>query len=173
MKLVALPALAEGEHVIEVWRLYTEAGELQPIWLHGEFAVVPITDGAMHIAPARDSVAFGALSAQGLPGYFGEVVYTARVSGTAMNDSRRVKLRLPSLGEVAQVRVDGADAGFVLPAAALDLSSAWRPGTRTVDVVLRIPPDALIASLADEPKNPSPHGLAIGPELVTLARAAS
>ncbi len=174
MRPVALPALTEGEHVIELWMLYAEAGEFQSPWLRGPFAQTAAKDGGLQLAPARESIALGALSAQGLPAYFGGVIYTARVDGAPANDARRIELRLPGLSEAAQVRVDGSDAGFVLPPdTSFDLSGVWRAGTRTVEVILRVKPDALLEALGNEAQaRSSTHGLSAAPEIVTLARRA-
>lgn len=171
MRLAALPALAAGEHVLELWTLYAKAGDLDPLWLRGPFAEIAAKNGHTQLAPARETIALGALLSQGLPTYFGDVIYTARVDGAPVTESRRIELRLPGLGEAAQLRVDGSDAGFVLPPhSSCDLSGVWRAGTRTLEVVLRIPPDALLAALGDNVNaRLSARGLLTAPELVTLA----
>lgn len=172
MRVVPLPLLAAGEHVLEVWRLYAAAGDLQAPWLRGPFADVTVKDECTRIAPARDTIAVGALASQGLRGYFGEVVYAARMDGAPPIEGRRVELRLRGLSEPAEVRVDGSRAGFVLPPhTSADLTEFWRSGTRTVEIVLRVPPDGLLAQLREGRNAPLPrHGLPSPPELVTLAR---
>jgi hypothetical protein len=170
MREVSLPSLVPGEHLLELWRMYAAPGDLQPPWIRGPIADVTLKDEGVRIAAARDTIAVGALASQGLRSYFGEIVYTARMDGAPAVEGRRVELRLRGLSEPAEIRVDGSRAGFVLPPnTTCDLTEFWRPGTRSVEIVLRVPPDGLIAQLHDG-RNAAPphHGLPSPPELVTL-----
>jgi len=172
MRAVALPPLAAGEHTLEIWRLYAAAGDLQAPWLRGPFADVTLKDECTRIAPARDTIAVGSLASQGLRSYFGEIVYAARMDGTPPAEGRRMELRLRGLSEPVEVRVDGSRAGFVLPPHAnFDLTGFWRAGTRSVDILLRVPLDNLLAQLRDgRHAAQAHHGLPSPPEIVTLAR---
>ncbi len=172
MRMVPLPPLNSGEHTLEVWRLYATPGDFQAPWLRGPFADVTLKDECTRIAPARDTIAVGSLESQGLRDYFGTIVYTARVDGAPQTEGRRVELRLRGLSEIAEVRVDGSRGGFALPPhTSVDLTESWRAGTRTVEIILRIPPDNLLAQLRDGRTAASTHhGLPSPPELITLRR---
>lgn len=172
MRVVPLPPLPAGEHTLEIWRLYAAAGELQAPWLRGPFADATVKDECTRITPARDAIAVGALASQGLGGYAGNVVYTARMDGSPPADGRRVELRLRGLSEPAEIRVDGSRAGFVLPPHThADLTEFWRAGTRTIEIVLRVPPDNLLAQLRDGRNAVAVHhGLPSPPDVVILVR---
>lgn len=172
MHVVPLPPLQAGEHMLEIWRLYSTAGDLQAPWLRGPFAEAAPKDDRAKIEPARDAIAVGTLASQGLRSYFGKITYTARLDGTAAAENRIVELHLRGLAEPAEIRVDGSRAGFALPPhTAFDLTNHWRAGTRTIEIILRVPPDNLIAHLRDGRSAMSiQHGLPSPPEIVILTR---
>lgn len=120
IRLVALPDLAAGEHVIEVVRPYTRKSGLEWHYLLGDFGVRVEGRAAVVTAPVR-SLAIGDWTVQGLPFYGGNLTY--RIALAAPGGALR--LALPRIGgPLATVALDGRAAGRVwLPPWRLELGA--------------------------------------------------
>ncbi len=171
-RLLELPPLSAGEHQIEVWQLYSAAGDFQPLWVQGPFDNLAHEGDPPRLAPAHDTTTPGELSAHGLAAYFGAIVYAARVDGFAPGDARRIELRMRGTRRAAEVRVDGSRVGFVLPPQDVcDLTGAWRSGPRLVEIAIMIPPDGLLAALRGQrPADVGPFGTLAAPDIAVFAR---
>ncbi len=174
-RLAGLPPLSPGEHVFEIWRLYSAPGEFQPPWVQGPFTNTASVGEETRITAMRGALTLDELTTQRLPAYCGEIVYAARVDGFTPGDARRIQLRLTGLQYPAEIRIDGSRAGFVLPPQkSCDVTDTWRPGSRLVEVSVRIPPDGLLAALCSwQSKGDASRGILATPEIAVLARRAN
>lgn len=120
IRLVALPDLAPGEHVLEIERPYTRRSGLEWHYLLGDFGVRVEGRRAVVTAPVR-SLAMGDWTAQGLPFYGGNVTYRIPLPA----DGGALRLAVPRIGgPLARAALDGRDAGRIwLPPWRLDLGA--------------------------------------------------
>jgi hypothetical protein len=171
--LVRVPPLSGGEHTLEVSRTFAEPGDLQPPWLMGPFMVNKAGEGERLIEVSDDSVALGRWSTNGLPSYFGEVVYRAEVEGAVFEDDARVRLEVEWLGHAGEVRVNGKPVQTIFCAPyECDLTAHWGPGTKVIEIAVTDAPDNALAGLRMLDEFDTTHAGLIGaPEIAIYGRA--
>jgi hypothetical protein len=120
IRLVALPDLAIGEHVLEIARPYRRTSGLEWHYLLGDFGVRLAGRRAVVTVPVRQ-LAFGDWCQQGLPFYAGNVTYRMPVQGRGVPS----RLAVPHVGgPLVRLALDGHDAGRIwLPPWRLDLGT--------------------------------------------------
>ncbi len=126
--------LLPGENVVELrGDIIPEHCAIQPVYLTGQFDVLPLDTGWL-LAPAAQKQT-GSWKELGLPFYGGRVTYSATFF---MDDPGPARVRLDQWnGMVATVAVNGSDAGVILaPNRVLRLDGLLRRGSNTVSVTV-------------------------------------
>ncbi|TFG88927.1 MAG: hypothetical protein E4H18_01215, partial [Hyphomicrobiales bacterium] len=108
IRLLDLPAMSAGTHVLEVIHPYSRRSGLEWMYLLGDFGVRIEGRRAVLTAPVR-MLNFGDWTHQGLPFYSGNVTYRCPLEGGG-----RLRLGLPHFrASRAKVELDGKDAGRI------------------------------------------------------------
>ncbi|MFZ2053273.1 MAG: glycosyl hydrolase, partial [Candidatus Aminicenantales bacterium] len=116
---------------------FTIHSELEPIYILGDFGLES-GDKGFRLVPAS-ALKLGSWSEQGRPLYPGGVSYSKTYTLSQPNpEKERIVVRLGRwLGSVAEVRVDGKSAGFIVCAPfELDITDLLGAGTNTVSVIV-------------------------------------
>jgi hypothetical protein len=126
--------------------------EVEPVYLAGDFSVVPAAKG-WDIAPPVKNLAAGSWRSQGLPYYSWGVTYSRKFK----IDDTRGKWTI-SLGEwngtVAELTVNGKKAGIVaFPPYRADISNFIKPGENDISVTVK---GSLKNLLGPHHNNPAP-----------------
>ncbi len=124
----------EGSNEVRiVCRPMSIYAELEPVYLLGDFSLVPMDKGWAVAAPRP--LGFGAWSEQGCPFYGHSVTYRKTLE---LDPGERARVRLGRwAGTVAEVRVNGQSAGIIAwPPYELDISGLMKSGTNVVEVVV-------------------------------------
>ncbi|MDZ7373730.1 MAG: glycosyl hydrolase [candidate division KSB1 bacterium] len=126
--------LREGRNEVRiVCRPMSIYAELEPVYLLGEFSLVPLDRGwgmvaerPLDLGPWRD---------QGCPFYGHSVTYQKQLK---VASPARIRVRLGSwAGTVAEVRVNGRSAGILAwPPYQVEVSGEISPGSHTIEVVV-------------------------------------
>ncbi len=82
IRTLCLPAIAAGEHVLELNVPYTRMTDLEWCYLLGHFSIASEQEGCA-LGPAIRALAWGDWTAQGLPFYTGNVTYHCTLPTTA------------------------------------------------------------------------------------------
>lgn len=137
MRCFELPRLREGDNELLLTGDYTEARELEDVFLIGDFAVDP----AREITRESDSLRFGDWCLQGYPHYSGGMVYTFPLP--AYHGEGRILLQLGEYrAAVAEATVNGKSAGLLFGRgrSTLDITEYLRAGGNTLALTLIAPP---------------------------------
>ncbi len=118
LRTARLPAIQSGSHELLVRMAYSDSGNLERIFLLGDFGVELRGDSARIVAPVRE-LCWGDVAGQGLPFYSGNITYHCRFS---LGEERRLALRLPS-------RVTGMPGGMGGPNASREAPCVAYHGT--------------------------------------------
>ncbi|HVP09844.1 MAG TPA: glycosyl hydrolase [Phycisphaerae bacterium] len=131
--IAAVARLGANEVTIKAAPL-TNYHELEAAYLLGDFGLRPAKRGFV-IAP-RTPLTLGPWNKQGMPLYGHEVTYTQKYDVPAVDG--RFTVALGSwYGSMAEVRVNGASAGFIWHQPwELDVTELIKPGGNTVDVIV-------------------------------------
>ncbi len=132
IKTIALPELKAGENVLEVVVPFGRRTNLEWCYILGDFGV-EVSGRYACIVPAREKIAFGDFTRQGLPFYGGNVTYHIPVT-TAGGD---LTLRSSHYrGALQKVSVDGGKAEAVIyPPYTVSLGSV-PAGEHVIDLTL-------------------------------------
>jgi hypothetical protein len=109
IQTVVLPGLVVGENTIEVTYLYGRKTDLEYLYLLGDFGVKLAGTAATLTAPVRE-LAFGDITAQGLPFYGGNIVYHMELEVEGDIELVASNYR----GHLLGVTVDGEDRGRII-----------------------------------------------------------
>lgn len=115
---LSLPALHEGENILEVIVPFGKRTNIEWMYLLGDFSVRVNGAHAAVAAPVRQ-LGFGSFTTQGLPFYGGNITYQIPFTSTG----GRVSLQVPHYrGALTKVCVDGVERGAIIyPPYTLDL----------------------------------------------------
>ncbi len=108
IRLIELPALTIGPHLLEIVRPYSRRSGLEWMHLLGAFGVRIEGRNAVVTEPPHQ-LAFGDWTRQSLPFYTGTITYHCTIDG-----GRRLRLALPQLAApLAAVALDGRNIGHI------------------------------------------------------------
>ena len=123
----------ENELVLELSPMKIHA-EIEPVYILGNFTVLPAAKGFVIKPPAKKAFAAGSWKAQGWPFYQGFVSYTKTFNINNTTARHQVRLGRWS-GTVAAVVVNGREAGIIgFEPYCLDVSKFITQGTNTIEV---------------------------------------
>jgi len=108
-KTIPLPKTIVGNNVIEIEVPFSERSRLEACYLLGEFDV-KIASCMTTIIPPSKEIGFGAVSAQGMPFYGGNVSYYTEIE----TEECMARFHVANFGaHCVRVFVDGEDAGLI------------------------------------------------------------
>ncbi len=109
IKVIELPEAKKGKNVIHIQVPFSAQGMLEACYLLGDFGV-RLEKNGMCIYPASQEIHYGALSAQGMPFYGGNLLYCT----TAETPEGTAVIRVSDFGApCVRVFVDGEDLGLI------------------------------------------------------------
>ena len=120
IKTVALPKLTQGTHILEASIPYGKRTNLEWMYLLGNFGVQLFGKKAV-IVPAREELAFGSITSQGLPFYGGNITYHVPIETAG----EKVQIRSSQYrGSLQSVTLDdGAEVPLIYPPYTTSLES--------------------------------------------------
>ena len=109
IKVIALPEVKKGKNVIYIQVPFSSLGMIEACYLLGDFDV-RLEENGVCIYPASQEIHYGALSAQGMPFYGGNLLYCT----SAETPEGTIVIRVSDFGApCVRVFVDGEDAGLI------------------------------------------------------------
>lgn len=155
MSTVRLPALLEGENVLEVHGEYRQDMELEDAFLIGDFAMDP----GRSLIREPETLHFGDWCGQGYPHYCGSMIYHFELEAEwDAQDGSRIMLELgPYEAVTLHLQVNGEHERAIpwRAAGTVDITDWLVPGTNRIDIEVVGSPRNLFGPLHEARPNPA------------------